>query len=102
MCGGGAKSPLWRKILANVLNLKVDILAVEEGPALGGAMLAAVGCGLYSSVEEIAEKIVKIKETVEPDPKIAALYDQKYNIFKHIYPSVKGLFQEMQEKEIMD
>ena len=73
MCGGGAKSPLWRKILANVLNLKVDILSVEEGPALGGAMLAAVGCGQYSSVEEIAEKIVKVKETVEPDPEIAGL-----------------------------
>ena len=42
----------------------------EEGPALGGAMLAAVGCGRYSSVEEIAEKVVKVKETVEPGPKL--------------------------------
>src|SRR5690606_24273965 len=88
MCGGGAKSPLWRKILANILDLKVDILAVEEGPALGGAMLAAVGCGVYSSVEEIAEKIVKVTETVEPDPEIVALYDKRYRVFKSIYPSV--------------
>ena len=94
MCGGGAKSPLWRKILANVLNLKVDILEVEEGPALGGAMLAAVGCGLYSSVEEIAQKVVKIKETVEPDPEIVELYNQRYEVFKKLYPA-KGFFQEM-------
>ena len=95
MCGGGAKSPLWRKILANVLNLKVDILEVEEGPALGGAMLAAVGCGLYSSVEEIAQKVVKIKETVEPDPEIVELYNQRYEVFKKLYPALKGFFQEM-------
>lgn len=95
MCGGGAKSPLWRRILANVLNLKVDILSVEEGPALGGAMLAAVGCGKYSSVEEVAEKLVKVKETVEPEPEIVALYDEKYSIFKQIYPSLKELFQQM-------
>lgn len=99
MCGGGAKSPLWRKILANILDLKVDILAVEEGPALGGAMLAAVGCGVYSSVEEIAEKIVKVTETVEPDPEIVALYDKRYRVFKSIYPSVKDLFQEMQTQD---
>lgn len=95
MCGGGAKSPLWRKILANVLNLKVDILEVEEGPALGGAMLAAVGCGLYSSVEEIAQKVVKIKETVDPDPEIVELYNQRYEVFKKLYPSLKGFFKEM-------
>lgn len=47
ICGGGAKSPLWKKMEANILNLKVDELAVEEGPVLGGAMLAAVGCGEY-------------------------------------------------------
>ena len=47
ICGGGAKSPLWKKIIANVMNLKVDVIESEEGPALGGAMLAAVGCGEY-------------------------------------------------------
>jgi xylulokinase len=92
MCGGGAKSPLWRKIIANVLNLKVDILEAEEGPALGGAMLATVGCGKYVSVEEAAEKIVRIKETIEPDPEIANLYEERYHVYKKIYPSVKSLF----------
>ena len=45
ICGGGAKSPLWKKILAAVLNLKLDLIESEEGPGYGGAILAAVGCG---------------------------------------------------------
>ncbi len=56
LCGGGAKSPLWRRIIANVMNLKVDIIESEEGPGYGAAILAAVGCGEYASVEEAAEK----------------------------------------------
>lgn len=80
--------------MANVLNLKVDILAVEEGPALGGAMLAAVGCGEWDSVEEMAEKVVSIKETVEPDPQIVDLYEERYKLFKKIYPTLKDLFQD--------
>ena len=64
ICGGGAKSPLWRKIIANVLNVKVDRIASEEGPALGGAMLAAVADGTFTSVEDAAGRIVKIIETI--------------------------------------
>ena len=68
ICGGGAKSPLWKKIIANVMNLKVDVIESEEGPALGGAILAAVACGEFASVEDAAQKLVKIVDTVEPDP----------------------------------
>ena len=68
ICGGGAKSPLWRKIIANVMNMKVDIIESEEGPGYGAAILAAVGCGVFSSVEEAAKKLVKIVATEEPDP----------------------------------
>ncbi|HKM33747.1 MAG TPA: xylulokinase [Lachnospiraceae bacterium] len=93
ICGGGAKSPLWRKIIANVMNLKVDILESEEGPGMGGAMLAAVACGEYSSVEEIAEKLVKVVDTVEPDPEIAAKYEARYNQFKAIYPALKPVYE---------
>ena len=95
MCGGGARSPLWRKILANVLDLKVDILEAEEGPALGGAMLAAVGCGEYASVEEAAERLVRTRLTVEPDPEIVALYDERYKVYRDIYPQLKGIFQKL-------
>ena len=92
ICGGGAKSPLWKKIIANVMNLKVDVLENEEGPAMGGAMLAAVGCGAYSDVVTIAGKLVKVKETVEPDPGLVSKYEEKYQKFKTLYPAMKDLF----------
>lgn len=92
ICGGGAKSPLWRKIIANVMNLKVDVIESEEGPALGGAMLAAVGCGEYPDVETIAEKLVKVVDTIEPEPELVANYEEKYQKFRTIYPTVKELF----------
>ena len=93
ICGGGAKSPLWKKMIANILNLKVDVIESEEGPAMGGAMLAAVACGEYDSVEQIAEKFVKVVDTVEPDPELAALYEDRYARFKQIYPACKPLFE---------
>ena len=95
ICGGGAKSPLWKKIIANVLNIKVDVIESEEGPALGGAMLAAVACGAYKDVEDAAEKIVKVVDTIEPEPELAEKYDRKYQIFKEIYPQCKSIFQKM-------
>lgn len=95
ICGGGAKSPLWRKIIANVLNIKIDRIESEEGPGYGGAMLAAVGCGEFASVEEAAKKLVKIIDTVEPEPELAAKYEEKYRKFAKIYPAVKGLFREL-------
>ncbi len=92
ICGGGAKSPLWKKIIANVMNIKVDVIESEEGPALGGAMLAAVACGEYESVEAIAKALVKVVDTVDPDPDLAAKYEERYQKFKAIYPACKPLF----------
>ncbi|OUQ49063.1 xylulokinase [Lachnoclostridium sp. An118] len=92
ICGGGAKSPLWKKIIANVMNLKVDVIESEEGPALGGAMLAAVGCGEYPDVKTIAEKIVKVVDTVEPEEELVKKYEEKYRKFRTIYPTVKCLY----------
>ncbi len=92
ICGGGARSPLWKKIIANVLNLRVDVLESEEGPSMGGAMLAAVACGEYASVEEIAAKVVKVVETVEPDAELVAKYEERYREFREIYPACKPLF----------
>jgi xylulokinase len=92
ICGGGAKSPLWKKIIANVLNIEVDVIESEEGPALGGAMLAAVGAGAYKSVEEIARQVVKVKETIQPEPELAAAYEKRYQQFCRYYPALKGNF----------
>ena len=95
ICGGGAKSPLWKKMIANILNLKVDVIESEEGPGYGGAILAAVGCGVYATVEEAAKKLVKVIDTVKPEPALVEKYEAKYQIFRNIYPQVKGLFQEL-------
>lgn len=92
ICGGGAKSPLWRKIIANVMNMKVDIIESEEGPGYGAAILAAVGCGAFPSVEEAAKKLVKVTATEEPDPELTAKYEERYEKFRKFYPALKGLF----------
>ena len=92
ICGGGAKSPLWRKIMANVLNIPLDIPQTEEGPGYGGAMLAMVGCGAYASVIDCADALVRVTETVEPDPAIAARYEAQYRKFRQIYPALKMVF----------
>ena len=92
ICGGGAKSSLGRKIIANVMNMKVDIIESEEGPGYGAAILAAVGCGVFSSVEEAAKKLVKIVATEEPDPELTAKYEERYQKFRKLYPALKGMF----------
>ena len=93
--GGGAKSPLWRKIIANALGLKVDVPACEEGPSMGGAMLAMVACGAYPDVVSAANAIVKVVDTIEPDPELVEKYNERYDEFRRIYPAVKGLFSEL-------
>ena len=93
ICGGGAKSLLWKKIIANVLNVKVDVPETEEGPGYGAAILAAVACSEYASVEEAAQKLLKVVDTVEPDAELAAKYEKRYAQFKQIYPACKPLFE---------
>lgn len=92
ICGGGAKSPLWKKMIANIMNLKVDVIESEEGPALGAAMLAAVGCGAYPDVETVARKVVKVIDTIEPEAELVQKYEERYQEFRKIYPAVKELF----------
>ena len=95
ICGGGAKSQLWQKIMANVLNIPLDSVVTEQGPGYGGAMLAMVGCGAYGSVQEAADKLVSIASTVYPDAEIAARYEAKYQKYKRIYPACKHLFAQL-------
>ncbi len=95
ICGGGAKSPLWREIFANVLNMDIDLIETEEGPGLGGAMLAMAACGEYASVEDACAAIVKVVKTVHPDPEIAARYEMRYQKFRRIYPALRAVFPEL-------
>ena len=92
ICGGGAKSPLWRQIIAAVMNVKLEIIESEEGPGYGAAILAAVGCGTFESVERACEKLVKVVDTVEPDPELEQKYEEKYQKFKQLYPIMKNWF----------
>lgn len=95
LVGGGARSPLWREILSNVLNIKIDILKTEEGPSLGAAMLAAVACKAYGSVEEATEAIVQTIGTIEPKPELVEKYQKRYEVYHDLYPRLSGAFEEM-------
>ena len=77
VCGGGAKSPLWKKIIANVMGIRLEVPACEQGPGMGGAMLAMVACGAYDSVQSAADAIVKTASVVEPDAELTALYEKQ-------------------------
>ncbi|MBO5550483.1 MAG: xylulokinase [Lachnospiraceae bacterium] len=89
ICGGGAKGELPKKMMANILNIDVDVPANDQGPSMGGAILAAVAAGEYANVEEAAEKIVKMEGTIHPDPDIAARYEEKYQRYRKLYPLLK-------------
>ena len=92
ICGGGAKSKLWKKIMANVLGAKLECPVSEQGPGMGGAMLAMVACGAYETVADAVDALVAVAEVVEPEAELTALYEKRYQQFKKIYPACKELF----------
>lgn len=92
ICGGGSKSALWKKILANVLGIPLDTVVTEQGPGYGGAMLAMVACGRFENVQQAADELVRVKETILPDPQLVQRYEQAYHRFEKIYPACKELF----------
>jgi len=90
--GGGAKSPLWCQIIADILQLKVEKMQSEEGPAFGAAILAMVGAGAYKNVEEACSALIKVTETFEPNKENAANYDKRYPIYVNLYSALKDSF----------
>ena len=95
LVGGGAKSPLWRQIFADVLDLPLDLPQTEEGPGYGAAMLAMVAAGRYPDVERCAEALVTLKARVLPNPARAALYAQRYQSFRLLYPALRPVFRKL-------
>jgi xylulokinase len=87
--GGGAKSPLWRQIIADVLNVELVITSAQEGPAFGAALLAGVASGVYSTVVEACEQTVHVLERTEPQPAFQAAYERNYAIYQDLYPALK-------------
>jgi xylulokinase len=89
--GGGARSPLWRQIQADVYAKPVSLLAAEEGCAYGAAVLAGVGAGLWPSVDEACAEIVRIASVVSPIKQSSDKLQQQYKIYRAIYPALKQI-----------
>ena len=96
ICGGGAKSALWKRIFANVLGCELEIPVSEQGPGMGGAMLAMVACGEYETVKDCCDKLCAVADVVKPEPELTAKYEARYQQFKKIYPALKALFPQIQ------
>ncbi|EET86756.1 xylulokinase [Clostridium carboxidivorans P7] len=93
--GGGSKSKLWRQIIADVFNLNVSIINSKEGPAYGAAILAAVGCKLFNSVDEACEALIKTTDITEPIRENVEKYDKLYKIYSSLYTCLKDKFREI-------
>lgn len=89
--GGGAKSNFWKQMIADIFNLKVETINSTEGPAFGAAILAAVGDGYFSSVDEACEKLIQVIDTKYPNSRNIDFYEKKYQKFKKLYPLLKKI-----------
>lgn len=94
-CGGGARSPLWRQMLADLYGCEVSTLHADEGPALGVAILAGVGAGIYESVESACERIVKKNPPQRPNGDVMNQYTKYYEMYHSLYPSMKEGFRKL-------
>lgn len=95
LCGGGAKSELWRTIMANVLNMEIQVPAREEGAGYGAAILAMVACKTFASVPEACRTLRGQRTIYRPDPAIAARYQERYQVFRSLYPLLKQVYPAM-------
>jgi xylulokinase len=89
--GGGARSPLWRQIQADIYGREVEILAAEEGAAYGAALLAGVGVGTWSSVDEACAQAVRVAARVAPDASASALLNKRYSAYRALYPALRSV-----------
>lgn len=94
-CGGGGRSPVWRQMLADLYRCPVKTVCQEEGPALGAAILAGVGCGIYPDVETACGRLIEEQDLVEPDEGRALVYERYHRVYKRIYRSLKEDFWEL-------
>lgn len=94
-CGGGGSSPLWRQMLADLYACPVKTTQNKEGPALGVALLAAVGAGLYSSVPEACRAVILPDKVQNPIEENIGRYEKVYALYRKLYPAMKGCFDEL-------
>ncbi len=87
--GGGASSRIWKQIIADIFGLKIATLNVEEGPSYGGALLAGVGCGIFDSVVQAADKVIREVEQIQPNIENNKKYKKIYEIYSSLYKDLK-------------
>ncbi|MFO7611567.1 MAG: FGGY-family carbohydrate kinase [Clostridia bacterium] len=90
-CGGGSRSPMWMQLRADIFNIPVDALEVEEAGTLGAAIMAGTACGIYKSLEDGVKRLVRIKDTYYPDEENALFYKKQYSKYKKIYGGIKEI-----------
>ena len=95
LSGGGAKSEVWRQIQADVFGYALSTISIDEGPALGAALLAGVGAEIYSSVEEACSAVVKVARGASVIEENARVYEQYYRVYGGLYPALKTTFGEI-------
>jgi xylulokinase len=98
--GGGARSPLWRQIQADVYGSTVEILAAEEGAAFGAAILAGVGVQIWTSVDQACDAVVRVANRIEPDREASALMRRNYRVYSQIYPALRGALEAPTAKSV--
>jgi len=95
--GGGAKSRLWRQMLADIFNRPIVTIQANEGPAFGAALLAGAGIGVYSSVEEACRVTIRATGTQQPLLDNVGRYARFYDLYRKLYPSLKENFRDLQK-----
>jgi len=90
--GGGARSKLWRQIQADIYGHAVDIVQAEEGAAYGAALLAGVGGGLWTSVDDACADVVRVIDRIEPNPAAVKVLDSLYRSYRELYPALRKVF----------
>ena len=97
LSGGGAKSPLWHQLFADIFDTRVTTLETQEGSAYGAALLALVGTGEYGGAVEVCRAAIKEVDAKEPVPEAAAFYRRQYGVYRSLYPALRGAFQAIGE-----
>ena len=87
--GGGARSPLWSRIQADVYGSAVEILAAEEGAAFGAAILAGVGAKVWATIDQACDVVVRVAKRIEPNPETSSLMQRNYQVYSQIYPALR-------------
>jgi xylulokinase len=89
--GGGARNPLWLRIVASVIGLPLELTTAQEGAAYGAALLGAVRAGVFTDASEAVDACVRMRDRVEPNPEWQRAYDEGYARWRELYPTLRPL-----------